>query len=795
MEKIDPAFVERLNNPNIDYESIIKSGTFFKDEDFPPEPGSLFNAKYSKLSSSESREWKKLEWLRAGEIFKGQSYSVFSGIDPNDIKQGMLGNCYFLSALSALSEFPDRIKQIFKTQEINDSGIYAVYICINGEFQTIIVDDHFPYNIEKKLPAFSKAKENELWVLLAEKAWAKVNGSYENTIQGMTSEALRALSGAPCEFINHDAMEDESLWKTIIEADGRNYIICASAGKGNLSKEEYSSLGLVSDHAYAVLQAREVNTTRGGEKGERLLQLRNPWGHLEWTGDWSDKSSLWTPLLKKKLGYVDADDGSFFMSFEDYLSYYRSTTIAKIHDDYIYNSIKCEHQMGSSSLLKLTVTTATKGFVTCSQIQQRIMSMKYHNYETSETNMLLGKVTYEEDSTEPTYEFIEGVSGPHESLNLEFPSSLSPGEYLLFLEVDWLFGGMDQVVLNTYTKEKLDLEIVDISQHPAFLEGVLKSCALKRTDAKSYESKGETEISKYISINDSKANYGFCYYVNQSHRNTLVEKCIFTKMEGCKLLPPYTGYVYDVEVPPNSDKIVIIKKVKPVASYQTSYVSAIRRQDEDLISLAKSEKAKRIQFKMGGQVYDINFYTLSHDFGYFLLFENETESNILDANFNFQLDNLKFEDSGPDFSLTLEPGEKLTKKMNIVNFNSAAGYKYKYSYKIRETKIDEEEIIRRCIEDGQRKELKTDNESLQIYYYVLFLSDGYYWYFENKSDKTLSAEYNFSLTNMIMEDAEDDTWKIELRPEENCLKKLTIEDMAKQSSYKVKLSYKLSIPE
>lgn len=24
-----------------------------------------------------------------------------------------------------------------------------------------------------------------------------------------------------------------------------------------------------------------------------LCQLRNPWGHGEWTGDWSDKSDKW----------------------------------------------------------------------------------------------------------------------------------------------------------------------------------------------------------------------------------------------------------------------------------------------------------------------------------------------------------------------------------------------------------------------------------------------------------------------------------------------------------------------
>ena len=40
-----------------------------------------------------------------------------------------------------------------------------------------------------------------------------------------------------------------------------------------------------------------------------LLCLRNPWGHTEWMGDWSDASPLWTKRMKQMLGYKDEDDG------------------------------------------------------------------------------------------------------------------------------------------------------------------------------------------------------------------------------------------------------------------------------------------------------------------------------------------------------------------------------------------------------------------------------------------------------------------------------------------------------
>ena len=71
----------------------------------------------------------------------------------------------------------------------------------DGVYQTIWIDNYFP--IKKKGyvgaggPIFAAAHGNELWVALAEKAYAKAHGSYMILAGGNCGPTLRDLTGAP----------------------------------------------------------------------------------------------------------------------------------------------------------------------------------------------------------------------------------------------------------------------------------------------------------------------------------------------------------------------------------------------------------------------------------------------------------------------------------------------------------------------------------------------------------------------------------------------------------------------
>ena len=123
-------------------------------------------------------------------------------------------------------------------------------------FQVVVVDDYFPYCTHKDDWAFSRSNASkEIWVLLIEKAWAKIYGSYQRIEAGTTGEALPALCGAPAEFIFHAEKKDLiDIWQKIRNSDLKNFIIATAVESSHLHKDsdDMKKVGLVDAHAYSL---------------------------------------------------------------------------------------------------------------------------------------------------------------------------------------------------------------------------------------------------------------------------------------------------------------------------------------------------------------------------------------------------------------------------------------------------------------------------------------------------------------------------------------------------------------
>ncbi len=98
-----------------------------------------------------TKHWTSITWKKASEIpsLKNASHKmdIFpEKVSPNDVVQGGLGDCWFLTTISALAEYPERIKKLFLNDkhETNAANIYGIKICKNGIWENVIVDDWLP---------------------------------------------------------------------------------------------------------------------------------------------------------------------------------------------------------------------------------------------------------------------------------------------------------------------------------------------------------------------------------------------------------------------------------------------------------------------------------------------------------------------------------------------------------------------------------------------------------------------------------------------------------------------------
>jgi len=316
-----PDSLEKFNAIKNDYRNKKLNGSVyhFKDKQFPPSQQSLGENIVCKV-----KEWKSVNENKNLTLYYGNKFAM-------NVKQGLLGDCYYLSAITVIGE---RYIQacIVNTRDDIEHGAYCVrFYNTDGSRDYIIVDDQFPLSHRNEWAFATSENKKEIWPMVLEKAYAKLYGSYENIEEGKVSYALADLTGGvPEELKISDISENfEDFKKLIMRYYKAGYLM----GAGSVANELGNAVvvhGIIKRHAYSILELAEF-------RDEILIRLRNPHGAggQEWDGDWSDSSDKWTEAARIQLKRKETNyrDGTFWMSLMDFMFYFDNLYICRLFDE------------------------------------------------------------------------------------------------------------------------------------------------------------------------------------------------------------------------------------------------------------------------------------------------------------------------------------------------------------------------------------------------------------------------------------------------------------------------------
>ncbi|KAL6069295.1 hypothetical protein STEG23_005521, partial [Scotinomys teguina] len=273
-------------------DQCLSRGQLFTDDTFPAEASSIGQ----KLL--KGKHLSKLEWKRPQNFL----------LDDSD--------CWFLAALGSLTQNPQCLQKILMDQSYSHqyAGIFRFRFWQCGQWVEVVVDDRLPVIGKNFLFVHPRRGNQEFWPCLMEKAYAKLLGSYSQIHYGHLPDALVDLTGGVVTIVNLHSSPSDLLTAVKTAVKAGSMVACATP-KGLTDESEVMENGLVSQHAYTVTGAEQIQYQRGWEE---IIRLWNPWGNTEWKGRWRDGSQEWEESHdpRKSQLYENKDDGEFcFLPF------------------------------------------------------------------------------------------------------------------------------------------------------------------------------------------------------------------------------------------------------------------------------------------------------------------------------------------------------------------------------------------------------------------------------------------------------------------------------------------------
>ena len=264
------------------------------------------------------------------------------------IKRGIMKDRYFLGAFLMLFRrreefFTDLILDPQHLEENINAGFIGFTFFINGEWKNVTIDTTVPrHGDEISLSNIETA--NAYWMCLFEKAYAKIFRTYTVLEMKGIMDFLVDFTGGwskLTEFSNNkDVGFDENKKKSLFEEIQRALEIKSLVGcmkydktkeKEDLDDDKNDEEGvedeaIVPNCMYNILDAREDN-------GIKLIYLVNYWPKGKWTSSYSVEDETWeaNKALAERLNYqVSQSDGTFWMSFDDWLTYFNRIYYCRI---------------------------------------------------------------------------------------------------------------------------------------------------------------------------------------------------------------------------------------------------------------------------------------------------------------------------------------------------------------------------------------------------------------------------------------------------------------------------------